>query len=412
MATFIPSTGDQTAGNDTIRGSARTDWLGKSPTASPDELSNAFIYNYQDTIYGYGGDDLIIGDRYDTGPTPTFAADRLYGGMGNDTIYSDHGPENPGLALIEVGGAGYSYGGEGNDVLFGGGSTDVLHGDDGDDVLVGFFGGDYLAGGAGNDSLYGGRGDDWGGLEGGDGDDKLYGGNGKDRLYGGFGNDTIYGDAGNDDIEGDAKSPERDPVSIDTLSYVFVGAAVRVNLANPFPQATGGAGRDIIAGIERLIGSDFGDTLSGSEAAQIIEGGGGDDIVRGRGGGDVLAGDGGMDMLFGDAGRDTLTGGDDADVFRFGGTLGTATVDTVTDYQTGLDTFGLDAAAFAAVGDFLEAGEFHLGTRAQDADDRIMYDAATGRLFYDADGTGAGKVVLVAFVGERLDVTAGEFLVF
>jgi serralysin len=410
MPTFIPA-GEQTAGNDTIRGSARTDWMGTSPTASPDAIENAFLYNFQDTIYGGAGDDLIIGDRYDTGPTPTFAADRLYGGIGNDTIYSDHGPENLNLSQIEVGGAGYSYGGQGNDVLFGGGSTDVLHGDEGNDVLVGFFGADYLSGGAGNDQLFGGRGDDWAGLEGGDGDDKIYGGGGKDRIYGGYGSDTIYGDAGNDDIDGEAKGGARDTVGIDVLSYFFVTEAVRVNLADPFQQNTRGAGRDIIAGIEHLIGSEYDDTLSGSARSETVEGGSGDDAVRGRGGRDVLNGDAGMDTLTGDAGQDTLTGGDGADVFRFVGPLGRSNVDTITDYEGGIDTIGLDRATFAAIGDSLDEGEFRLGTHAGDADDRIMYDAATGRLFYDADGSGAGDKVLVGYIGEGLSLTAGEFLV-
>ena len=51
------------------------------------------------------------------------------------------------------------------------------------------------------------------------------------------------------------------------------------------------------------------------------------------------------------------------------------------------------------------------GTSAQDADDRIIYDAATGQLYYDADGSGSGAQVLFATLNANLSLTASDFTV-
>ena len=49
----------------------------------------------------------------------------------------------------------------------------------------------------------------------------------------------------------------------------------------------------------------------------------------------------------------------------------------------------------------LPAGAFVIGTAAQDANDRIVYNQATGQLFFDADGSGAGAAVQFATAGRR-----------
>lgn len=52
-----------------------------------------------------------------------------------------------------------------------------------------------------------------------------------------------------------------------------------------------------------------------------------------------------------------------------------------------------------------------VATKAHDADDRLVYDSGTGKLFYDADGTGAGKAVLLAQLTKGLKMTSADFLV-
>jgi len=54
---------------------------------------------------------------------------------------------------------------------------------------------------------------------------------------------------------------------------------------------------------------------------------------------------------------------------------------------------------------------FCLGTAAAAADDRIIYDKASGSLYYDADGSGAGAATLIATVGTSLHaaLTAASF---
>jgi serralysin len=73
----------------------------------------------------------------------------------------------------------------GDNVISGGGGNDTLAGGDGDDRLFGGDGNDTLYGGAGNDRLSGNGGADV--LYGGPGNDVLAGGDGADRLFGGNG---------------------------------------------------------------------------------------------------------------------------------------------------------------------------------------------------------------------------------
>jgi Ca2+-binding RTX toxin-like protein len=59
----------------------------------------------------------------------------------------------------------------------------------------------------------------------------------------------------------------------------------------------------------------------------------------------------------------------------------------------------------------LTAAEFALGTAAQDATDRIIYNSTTGDLLYDSDGVGGAAATRFAVVTPGLALTNFDFLV-
>lgn len=232
----------------------------------------------RDTLTGGGGDDTLMGSA---------GADRMEGGGGFDLV--DYGAaraplradlaqpgSNAGLA------AGDSY--TGVEGLAGGSAGDVLAGDGRDNLLLGRGGADRLSGGAG--------------------DDVLDGGAGADTLAGGAGADTLRGGAGRD-----------------TAGYAGAGQAVILSLQAP-GAGRGGAAGDVLAGIENLSGSRFGDRLSGDAGANVLAGQAGNDWLQGAGGDDRLSGGSGNDTLLGGAGRDALEGGAGSDWAVYAGRAG------------------------------------------------------------------------------------------
>jgi Ca2+-binding RTX toxin-like protein len=129
----------------------------------------------------------------------------------------------------------------------------------------------------------------------------------------------------------------------------------------------------------------------------------GDQTLTGTAGNDGLVGGAGNDVLNGGAGNDVLVGGAGSDTFVFDGLSGGA--DTVIDFNastSGGDFVELSAAAFGGLttgaGNGLAAGEFAAadGAARVDAGARVVFDAATGNLYYDADGGDAAGRELVA----------------
>jgi Ca2+-binding RTX toxin-like protein len=123
---------------------------------------------------------------------------------------------------------------------------------------------------------------------------------------------------------------------------------------------------------------------------------------------DALFGGAGNDTLVGGAGADALTGGAGADTFVIA-TPGEA--DTIADFEAGIDTIELAGAAFGAAAGALDPDAFHAGAAAEDAEDRIVYDQATGQLWFDADGAGAASPVLLAVVANRAALAHTDFLI-
>jgi hypothetical protein len=157
------------------------------------------------------------------------------------------------------------------------------------------------------------------------------------------------------------------------------------------------------------------DTLTGSTHGETISGLGGNDKIHGLAGADKLLGDAGNDRIYGGLGSDTLTGGTGKDRFHFDSVPNsTSNMDRITDYAPGEDTMRLDHAIYTELGKTgtLKATGFFTGTAAHDADDRIIYNKATGAIFYDADGTGATAAVQFAQVDPHLVLTQRDFVVY
>ncbi|MGO4527334.1 M10 family metallopeptidase C-terminal domain-containing protein [Microvirga sp. 2MCAF35] len=394
--------GDVLVDVESVRGSIYSDQL-----VSRDQGAN---------LYGEIGDDYLIGRG---------GSDGLFGGGGNDAL--DGGGGNDTL-----------WGGNGDDIIWGGAGADTLDGGHGIDTLdyirsgsvyvdlrtgttSGQAAGDVISnfenviGGSGNDTLYGSH-----------DSNKLNGQSGNDIIAGADGNDTLYGEAGNDLIEGGAGADTLNGGDgTDTLSYSddHSGVYLDVRTNSAFYGLAEG---DRIDGFENVIGGSGNDTVYGSLEDNVLSGQDGDDILAGADGQDILYGDIGNDWLEGGNGDDFIFGGSDddrvvggagndvlhgeagRDLFVFESALnGTNNVDRIADFAVAEDWIGLSRSVF---GGFGASVSLAVGASANAAGAQIVYDAATGALSYDADGTGAAAEVKFAQLAPGLALTAGNFV--
>lgn len=274
------------------------------------------------------------------------------------------------------------------------GSIDLGSGADVYDGSKGTLTGAVL-GRAGNDTLLGGNGADF--FRGGDGNDSLKGGSGNDSLYGDAGNDKIDGGSGSDYMEGGAGND----------TYVTDGGdTIKEQLNGGTDTVRSSASHKLSANVENLTLTGKGDLAGkGNSLANIITGNSGKNVLSGEAGNDTLSGGGGADRL---------TGGSGKDQFLFNSSLGGGNIDTITDYNVADDTIRLENAIFTALSTGkLAAAAFVANTngKAADASDRIVYESDTGKLFYDADGTGSAGAVQFALLAKGLALSAADFFV-
>ena len=106
-----------------------------------------------------------------------------------------------------------------------------------------------------------------------------------------------------------------------------------------------------------------------------------------------------------------IDGGLGQDIIRFNTALGATNIDTVNGFSVADDTIQLENAVFAALTTLgvLNADAFHIGAAAADAEDRIIYNSATGALSYDANGNGAGGLTQFAKLATGLAFTNADF---
>jgi Ca2+-binding RTX toxin-like protein len=387
-------------GNDTIHGINGDDYL--YGNTGNDAIRGG---NGNDYLDGGDGNDSLTGDSGDDVLYGKLGNDTLNGGAGNDTYYVDSFADviqgelissgkdsvyssislnlgNYIENLILVGEGNITGAGNGLDnLLFGNNKINIINGLAGNDQIYGLNGNDTLKGGDGNDYL---NGDDNPVFSDGETPRAVY--VGADRMEGGTGNDTyIVNSIGDVVFENAAEGID---TVISSISY-----NLGVNLENL-----------VLSGIGNITGAGntLNNSVTGNDKVNILNGLGGNDTIYGEGGNDRLIGDLGDDILCGGSGNDTLTGGNGFDRFAFGtpGIPYSSTnngIDTFVDFQPGVDKIQIQRSSFTAIttiaGSTLKPGEFALVTSdaaAATSSGLIVYNQATGNLFYNSNGTAIG----------------------
>ena len=245
----------------------------------------------------------------------------------------------------------------------------AVNGSSSSETVNGTSGDDHINAGAGNDSV-----------NGGEGNDILDGGIGNDRLAGGPGDDTYIVDSSRDVAIENAGQGQ------DTIKS-SVNYTLTVNIENI--TLTGNANID----------------GTGNNLDNVITGNSGNNLLKGLDGNDTLLGGAGNDTLIGGKGNDILTGGDGSDSFLFGsGAIFNSSdfgVDNISDFTKGSDKIILSKTSFNAlvstVGNSLQAAEFATINEAANelalvgsSNAKIVYNLATGNLFYNQNGASNG----------------------
>jgi Ca2+-binding RTX toxin-like protein len=221
------------------------------------------------------------------------------------------------------------------------------------------------------------------------GDDSLCGGSGRDTIDGGKGADTMCGGSGNDlfkmNSSGDrvveTSGKGWDTVH-STVSYTL-GSNVEAMVLKGTSART-------------ATGNDLDNSICGNRISNRIDGGAGDDTVTGWNG------------------NDTVKGGSGDDLFRFKTAPNeTWNVDRIVDFKSSDDRLGFDNHVFGGLGSegHLADSKFHAGSHAHDSSDRIIYDRASGKMYYDADGTGGADQILFAVFNAGTTITHDDLFV-
>ena len=302
---------------------------------------------FNNTLIGNAGDNIMNG---------VDGADVMYGLDGDDTYAID----NVGDLVVD----GF---GQGNDLVLTYLSHTLSNGNQIETLSTVFH--------QGTDAIN---------LGGNDYDNTLIGNYGANYLNGNGGVDVMIGLYGDDTYVVD-----------NVLDVVEEIAGGGTDALYSFVSYTLAAGQEVETISTAVQGGTTAINLTGNALAQTVIGNYGANVIDGKGGNDVLTG------LFG------------ADTFAFTTALGAGNVDTITDFVSGTDRIALDDALFAGIGSpgAFNAGAFVIGAAAADANDRIIYNQATGQLFYDADGNGAGAAILFATLQGAPLLIASDFQV-
>jgi Ca2+-binding RTX toxin-like protein len=377
-------------------------------------------------LYGRDGDDVLAGlagnDTLDGGT----GADVMDGGTGFDYYYVD----NPGDWVSDPDdGQVYTLG---DYVLTPGAHISVFRTTDAYSLAP-----LSLTGNEFRNSLFGNY-----------GDNVFRSGGGNDTFHGYGGNDTYYidsagtrveemGNEGYDTVYTSVSLPNFNTYwsNVEVIATIYpigVGQAVDLDIAAPAASAVYGTdGRNTIeVNLAWAFGFGGDDTYIVHWSQARVFDSSGFDTVRAAtsyqtdSSIEVLLTTGwsgtapidltglGAQQIYGNDGKNVLTGGalmagmGGADVYniaRYDPAQQLGHTD-ILGFELDVDKFHLDDSLFPGLTPGpLSAAQFAVGTAAHDADDRIIYDTASGNLWFDPDGTGAADAVLFATVYERVD---------
>lgn len=370
------------------------------------------VVNFENLTGGSAGDRL----------TGNALANTLDGGLGSDTLTGGAGDDTywvnaPGDVIVENASAGLDTvrvnGVAGNtftltanveNIVFETATYDALN-------AVGNTLGNLMVGNLGGNSL-----------SGGDGNDTLDGGVGTDQLIGGAGDDVYYVDASTDVVT-EAASAGTDKVIVGYSSTYSVTSNPQTSVAYT-----------LAANVENLHLASKGSMYGANYAYDRVDvsgtGNGLNNLITAAAGFDQLNGGAGNDTLSGGGGNDTLTGGVGSDVFLFDTALNmpnpagpyyaplTSGPDTLMDFTSGADKIHLSDDVFTALGapGALASSAFLANTTgaATATTQRVIYNTASGALYYDADGSGGQHAaVQIALIGttSHAALTSTDFLV-
>jgi Ca2+-binding RTX toxin-like protein len=393
------------------------------------------IYSsYGDSLYG----NEVANDLYGRGMLEGFkGGDNLRGAGANATAsYANAGSSLAGLSITTGLGVGVTatltttisvsnvgdaasdtyvninnlMGSAFNDILIGNNSANTINGGSGNDMLQGLGGADTFIGGAGTDTVTYANSTAGVTVElfstntGGTNDAAGDSFNSIENLTGSIFNDNLYGD-NNDNIldGGSGTNLLNGGGGIDTASYLTatVGGVI-INLAT---NSVTGSRTDTLVEIERIIGSNFADSITGSVADDWIDGGAGGDTINGAAGnntvsfnsalgnvvaslqsnagntGDIANGDtySNIQNFFGSANHDNLTGSDGIDNVIEGG-AGNDTLDGRSNGANG-DTVSYSTATTGVTVSLAITGPQN--TFGADTDTLSNFENLTGSAFND-----------------------------
>ncbi|TCO74046.1 Hint domain-containing protein [Rhodovulum euryhalinum] len=323
------------------------------------------------TVDYFGNEAGIITDGTDTATFSQIEGFILTGSA--DFLTS--GADLSGQTVLAGAGDDTIWAGRGNDTIFGEEGNDEIYADLGNDSIDGGIGNDDLGGDGGDDTVLGGAGNDY--VEGATGNDLLAGGTGADTILGGADSDTILIEDGfgADQITGGETGIDDDLIDLSAL-----GGPVSVSYTGvEAGRITDGTDMLTFSGIERLILSDFADTLSGTaDTIGIdVDAGAGNDRIFSGSGADSISGGDGNDTITADYGDDTLSGGDGND--SISASFGNDLVDGGAGNDTIYDGFGTDTVHGGAGDDVLWAGRGDLDMiYGDDGADTINVDTEFG----------------------------------